>query len=50
MSLRKGLKPFIEDKSFGKWLNVEGGSMDFHEFTGRLFVEVGFRGVGIELE
>jgi len=48
--LVKDLSPFIKDKYFGKWLSVEGGSMDFHEFTGYLLIEVGFRGIGITLE
>jgi len=47
--LVKELKPFIDDKYLGKWLNVSG-SMDLHNFTGMLIVEVGFRGIGIELE
>jgi len=47
--LVKRLKPFIDDKYFGKWLNISG-SMDLHDFTGMLIVEVGFRGIGIELE
>jgi len=47
--LVKGLKPFIDDKFFGKWLNISG-SIDLHQFNGMLNVEVGFRGIGIELE
>lgn len=47
--ITKSLKPFIGDKYFGKWLNISG-TMDLHEFDGRIIIEVGFRGIGIEYE
>lgn len=47
--LVEGLSPFINDKFFGKWLNISG-TMNLHEFTGNLIVEVGFKGIGIEID
>lgn len=47
--LVKALQPFIEDEFCGKWLHFNG-SMDLHNFTGILDVEVGFRGMNINFE